>query len=209
MKLCTHLFIEHKVKLFIDENYSNDFGINILSFGNVLADMSYLSATHPHYQSKSMDFVTSMIKELCEYIPRLAYDFGAVYLIKLGIVTHYLSDFFCKAHASDSLGNPKEHILYEFALNDYVEKNYCKLLDTDFTEEFTVAKSFEEIEKHLKQWLEEYHSTSHSYEKDIFMAMRASCYVTASVMEVCFERKRRIFEFLIASYSLPKMNTAN
>jgi hypothetical protein len=203
LKISTHLFIEMKVKEFIDQNYSYNLGINVLCFGNVLADISHLTAMHPHYHTKSINYIKNKIKSLCEYIPGLSDEFGIGYMLNLGVVTHYICDFFCKAHASNNIGSPKEHLKYEYTLRDYIEDNFEKFDDFDFMHGLKPARSCDEIASQLDKWIKEYHLTEHNCEKDIIAALRASCYITASVMEICCERKRRILEMFLTAFAHP------
>ncbi len=201
MKLSTHLFIGHKVKDYLDEAYQTDTGINALCFGNVFADLSALPVLHPHYKARSLDYVYDEISRLCEYIPGSGNSFGDLYYFRLGIITHYITDFFCRAHQGVNKGNPKEHIQYEFGLRNHLEKHYKRLKFADVSG-FRTAEDCAGIIKQLDTWLDEYQSAEPGFEHDIMMACKASCFVSASIAEICVESRRSVFEMFVTACCL-------
>ena len=92
------------------------------SLGNMLPDVSWLPLTHPHFYSRSFPFIFKKLglslnkhrkHELDQFIV------SPVFSLRLGIVSHYLCDFFCAAHQGDGINGAKHHLNYEHDMRDF------------------------------------------------------------------------------------------
>lgn len=125
MKLKQHLDIGNKV---INDNIIKTFEVNKVAylFGNVAPD---LNCIYPAHRLKTTE------ERFYKRLKRV--DKASTNLIKsftLGVITHYICDYFCFAHNIESLGIP--HREYESNLYKYYEShvsemeyNYEKLLN--------------------------------------------------------------------------------
>ena len=125
MKLKQHLDIGNKV---INDNIIKTFEVNKVAylFGNVAPD---LNCIYPAHRLKTTE------ERFYKRLKRV--DKASTNLIKsftLGVITHYICDYFCYAHNIESLG--VSHKKYENNLYRYYEshlsemtENYEKLLE--------------------------------------------------------------------------------
>lgn len=168
MKIKTHLKLA-KLSL-VKCNYTASREVLSLPFfylGVILADMSWLSKTRPHYASRSLPYIEHKIKKL------KTVKFNSYHSLQLGIVVHYLCDFCCIAHQGGSVGNLKEHIRYERALNAYLKEQFPIL-----REAYTESQVIEILDQHspthflefLHEHLHDYRSGKGSLHWDIEMA---------------------------------------
>lgn len=112
-------------KISINQNlYKNILGIKdkmyieILCLSSMLPDLMPSQFIHHHFYQKSKTYIFKKIEKLINEEKTSFFN-----VITIGEIAHYLSDFSCFAHRSESIRNPREHILYERELNRYMLKN--------------------------------------------------------------------------------------
>lgn len=125
MRLKQHLEIGNKV---LEDNIINTFKVNRITylFGTIAPD---LNCVYPAHRLKTTE------SRFCRKLRTI--DKASTNIVKsftLGIITHYICDYFCYAHNIDSIGI--SHKKYENNLYNYYEShldemknNYDKLLD--------------------------------------------------------------------------------
>lgn len=128
MRLKQHLDIGNKV---LDDGIINTFEVSRTAylFGTIAPD---LNCIYPAHRLKTTE------SRFCKKIKRL--DGAHTNLIKsfiLGVITHYICDYFCYAHNIESLGVP--HKKYENNLYRYYESHLDEMKDN--------------YDKLLKHWL--------------------------------------------------------
>ena len=87
----------------------------VFLWGSVEPDLSITQFTTPHFWNKSKDKIYAKIDELFQKEELSMWD-----MYQMGRLCHYLSDFCCYAHIDDRIGNPKDHVLYELGLQNYL-----------------------------------------------------------------------------------------
>lgn len=182
----------------IHKNLYDIYGIELdekkLLWGSVSPDILPKYKLHRHYKKESLDYIVNEITKLI-FICRLS-DFNEIIdpiLLKilsyrLGIVSHYLSDFVCLPHAERWTLNTNmvKHINYESQLNDYAffhdfKKNVVKVDDIDIFKERTIKlKSI--IKQYIENVIEEY-SLNTGYENDLNYALSLSLKVAYFIID--------------------------
>lgn len=125
----------------------------------------------PHYKEKSFDFVINIIKELL-YI-EIYNKNSKIFFNKIGIVVHFLCDYFCFAHNTSELDFIIPHLKYEKALHKLFKNNQFDILNQNIPNTFEVyslSHLIEEIDDRYKS----YNSSPPSMEKDIYYAVEIS-----------------------------------
>ena len=116
MNLFNHLSIAIKLKRNIEMKFN--IKIKTISFliGNIKPDISMRYIKIPHYKKDSERFIQDEISSILEIkiheFKRCSNNFSE----RLGIVMHYLSDFFCYAHTDYFKGGIWKHYSYEMQL---------------------------------------------------------------------------------------------
>ena len=64
---------------------------------------------------------------------------GPEYSMRLGLMCHFICDYFCFAHNADFTGSLTQHITYERDLDEYLRENCKELLDLDGSREVEAA----------------------------------------------------------------------
>jgi hypothetical protein len=82
--------------------------------GCILPDM--FPALPPHDKSQSLPYVADLINRIKEEIHGVNGVRDWKSAIKLGMVSHYICDFFCLAHNSEACFNKANHFIYEYKM---------------------------------------------------------------------------------------------
>lgn len=77
----------------------------------------FIANAHRHFYVKSREYVQKKLKQLSGRNSLFT-------LLLYGKMAHYVSDFCCSVHSGGGVGNIREHILYERALNRYALEKY-------------------------------------------------------------------------------------
>lgn len=92
------------------------------------------------------------------------------YSKKLGMLCHYICDYFCFVHNKDFSGNMREHAAFESALDTYLRKNCMKLFDISGNNEISVPDSTGDLVRHLNEKKREYTASGYTFENDLCFA---------------------------------------
>ena len=212
MNLESHIFIS---KLVYEET-TKVFPIHIskkfFRAGNVFADYSLLVWTHPHYFTVSWDFVAKAIDHATwlgsaedATSPDLLLSF------QMGLICHYITDFFCRAHIGSGIGPKREHLQYEDFLDNYRNSIKGRLNETDWLGDFEGWETTQEIKDNLKANVERYRELPASPERDLTMAIENCVKVMVSVIAIRLKQAvhRDVFAsgFPQINYELPVLTS--
>lgn len=103
---------------------------------------------------------------------------------RLGVVIHYLADYFTFPHNSIFKGSMKEHITYEFALMDYFKK-YLNSGETDVClSSFSGLFTVDSICNFLKQAHTEYLQVAKKIATDTEYIVAMTVYIVRTVIDL-------------------------
>lgn len=111
----THRLIGATIGTIISREYPDRLDEKAFRYGCVIPDFYLRFISIPHYKHKSFEFITTMIqKERC--LPQTIKE-KRRFSAELGIITHYISDYFCQAHNYSEYDNVINHFIYEGELS--------------------------------------------------------------------------------------------
>lgn len=90
--------------------------------GNMLPDICWLPLTHPHFAVYSAPFIRKKLTLSLRKHRRHDLDqffVSPVFSLRLGIISHYLCDFFCVAHQGSGIDGARRHLDYEHEMRDF------------------------------------------------------------------------------------------
>lgn len=185
MNFQSHVFMS---KVIIDHvNSRLPIHINRAAFrlGNIMADYSPLMFTHIHLPCYSLEYIKNKIRLFTD-IPKdfdfiAASDFSA---FNLGLTTHYICDFFCRAHSGETFGNTREHMQYEDFLDNYRRTWEAEFEARDWAANYKPMRSADEIVEFLETEVYAYHEREWSVEEDITLAIENSIKILYSMAYV-------------------------
>ena len=136
----------------------------LYAVGNMLPDISWLPLTQPHFQSKSKPFMSKLLDKTIQKHRRHRNDalfVSPIFSLRLGILSHYLCDYFCVAHQGNGINGARHHLNYEHSMRDffYDHRNEIEALCHFVPTKITFAEKVESTDDVLyefKKWHELY-----------------------------------------------------
>lgn len=143
----THRLIAHYVYNYIQLKAGIGLDKKWFTFGNVLPDVKPYYIKRKHFYCVSFDYVISLINSLENDMDRISMK---EFSLRLGIISHYVSDFFCYPHNDRAYfkGRLKEHMQYEYKLHSsFSSIAKWHICDTSFydLDEAQIINSFRKI----------------------------------------------------------------
>jgi hypothetical protein len=96
-------------------------------YGNILPDFIRRYKSRPHEPACWESYIKNEIGSLLEHR-----NIGRDTSRRLGILSHFIADFFCYPHTGAYTGTAVAHLRYEWALHSFLRKNLDDLRRTDF-----------------------------------------------------------------------------
>lgn len=189
----THKLISNHLYNHIKDNYDIELNYEKLTWGSIAPDILPKYKLYRHYYDNSIDYIILRIAKVI-FVNRFL-DLKnenslslKMFSRDIGIISHYLSDFTCLAHA-DRWELPKsivKHVKYEKELNEYSKTHIFKDLDLNLDginiEEGDIIKQLPKIKLFIERIVYEY-LQEQSFERDLDFAL----YLNKSVFEFIIE----------------------
>ncbi len=167
MKIKTHILIARKIHEYMDFNYGNQIKRRHFIFGNIKPDLLRKFKTLNHSIHDSMDFVLDEIERHENENHSIKNP-----SVHLGMINHYLSDFFCSKHYFKDDEGLIKHIKYEGKIHKVIStmdvREGLDLVYYNFAN--NISGTFLEVLRELER---EYKKQPPSIENDIFFAICA------------------------------------
>ena len=103
-------------------------------YGNIAPDYVPTLYVRPHFTWTCNHMINKFVKELSSTPISADGCIGPEYSMRLGLLCHFVCDYFCFAHNTDFSGSVIQHITYERDLDEYLRKNCLSLLDLNGSE---------------------------------------------------------------------------
>jgi zinc dependent phospholipase C len=165
-----------------------------LLWGSVAPDVLPHYKMIRHYKKESINFVTREIMKIIFVSRYIDFDKKldpiAMKLLskKIGIISHYLSDYVCLAHANrwTFFNSMKRHIKYETRLNEIVKthtfnKNMIDTEDIDIYDSTFINLGLK-IKNYIESVVDEY-SNKTDYKNDLNFAVSINSKVTYFILD--------------------------
>ncbi|SMB86705.1 Zinc dependent phospholipase C [Desulfonispora thiosulfatigenes DSM 11270] len=180
MLIQSHLFLSGKIKEVINVNEEGNLKSASFSMGSIIPDIHPDKRNLPHNITASLPFLVKKTEE-CIKVGKGDNELSSK---NLGIITHFLADYFCLAHNDENM-NLWEHMLYE--------KKLHKALTS---EELIPSDNFKIPLRDIEEWVREKHNlylnSTHTIEKDIFFIQEVCLNVTRSLVTATIAERERI-----------------
>lgn len=154
----------------------------VFSTANCRPDYSIKYKRHPHYKDDMYGIIQQMLRELAQSNKA---KMNRVFLAdRLGVICHYLCDFFCYAHTERFQGGLKEHIRYEAELNHYIKQRRHICESVNFLSGMQLSSSIDDVLQRLDDHLQDYYSLSISCGFDMVCAIQACMEVLVQMLYI-------------------------
>lgn len=147
-----------------------------------------------HYKKESIDYIVDEIIKVI-YIGRYlefnkVLDPIAINLLskKIGIISHYLSDFVCLPHARrwTFFNSMVKHIKYETALDSFAKGHSFKRNVIDSSDVEIIDRDISKLNGQIKDYIEsvvDEYSLKESFENDLNFALELSLKITYFILD--------------------------
>lgn len=170
---------------FLDElqrNLNIKLNRNSFVFGNIEPDLPFVLPTVKHYKKDNYAFILSLIDDVFEY----QYNGKAFSLArlseKLGIINHYLCDYFCRPHFDREYysAHLMEHINYEKKLHRYLIKEFS--FKRNLPSVSPMILSLEGISDFIEEQLFHYANQEMGFQADIEFALNSVSAINSTIL---------------------------
>ncbi|MTI67179.1 MAG: zinc dependent phospholipase C family protein [Firmicutes bacterium] len=187
----THYIIADNVYDNIKKVTGYNLNKRLFKWGNIKPDVDFKLLSKSHYKDESFDFVIENIFKLL----KSDFDFNNKYnenklSVDLGIISHFLTDFFCIPHSQGWHFNTdmKKHLKYEINLHKKAKKyNYSARI---------IAPNLGVITKsNIKKLIEELHfdyRKIEDYKNDLKSSIDVASIISIMSLNYIMEEKREI-----------------
>ena len=151
-------------------------------YGNIAPDYTPAMWVYPHFNKVCSKMIAEITTELPQMPIRNSGRVGAYYSKQLGLLCHFLCDYFCFAHNDDFPGNIRQHISYENELDSYLRCNCLKILDIDGTNEILRMSDEKKLISSIDSTREKYLKAGFSQHNDLSFAFEACMSAIMSIL---------------------------
>lgn len=169
MKKTSHLLMGRLLLEYIEQHFGVALSERRFLFGNVLPDYLPSFLSRPHFLKYSTEHVKKLTQKLLLRLP-LAYETQkrrAKYALRLGMLCHFYTDFFCHAHSPRFRFGPRVHTIYEIGLARYFRENYDSIKELSILANPGEGLSVEEIFARFEALQQKYLAVEQSFFNDI------------------------------------------
>ena len=191
MNIFVHLLIANSVRTSVYKKTGAKLSFAGFLFGNILPDISPKYDENPHYYKDSLSFVIESAAKLNNSAVEGGIN-SFSYSQKVGVITHYLSDFFCYAHSEHYNENIYQHHVYEFLMFFLFRRGLLLYHQTSNPE----LINFSELENFINSNSKDYSSKLNLKVNDVFFALNVSvAFILCLLKENVFNHEKNFFAY--------------
>lgn len=188
MNAFTHVYLSMVFKKAIEKKLPVK--LNTLSFiiGNLKPDFSLLLLKVPHYRIPDSGLVKREMDKLIGHNRKKYTTCTNDFSERLGVVTHYLSDFFCYAHSAAFKGGVVRHFIYEKKLSMYRKSMKGKIMELTSNMSYQLCSpDYQSLCGMLDRMHAKYRSKKPSCARDLVYILKAGIPLAASLVSACLQ----------------------
>jgi len=189
MLYSTHLFFS---KIFYENMlYANCVKIKKINFkfGNIKPDLMLNFKDIPHNYCSSSRYIISEIESLIEGTLRIEDLQSKDFAVRLGIIDHYISDFFCMPHNRNLVKKSLiSHLVYEKRIDSICKKiNICMLKKFLYDKELEIGPE-NSVSEFFHLRYNNYRNEAFSVTNDILYAIQTCTIVNNYIIKSCIKK---------------------
>jgi len=175
--------------------------------GNMLPDYLPELILNPHFTQKCQREIHIFTEALAGQPVTRGEQLPPEYTLRLGILCHYLTDYFTFAHTPEFSLGLKEHGTYELRLNDYFRTHYTQEESTLQSFHFGSCKNARDVVREIYRLKRDYCAEGCTLSRDVKHAFSACLGSMRELVAISEEReeharaKRRISFFTAERYA--------
>jgi hypothetical protein len=186
----THLDFASVIRSAVSEQIDVELNRRGFIYGNIKPDIIPSYFLIPHFKKpKTMEFLKAEIAELTKYKLQKHQKCSREFSERLGIVTHYLSDFFCYVHSQHSNCGVLSHYIYEVKLWLFCRKHCTSIKTLDYSRYIEITPNTDSIYTLIENLQKKYLSKSPSYALDVVYSLRMCISLCVLTIKACLNEE--------------------
>ncbi len=189
----THKLIARYIYEALQRELNIDLNYNSFRHGSVAPDIYPFMLFMDHTPRGTMNLVERYMDQLSGSIWLENDKMIDKFSFKLGVVIHFVADYFCEAHNAKRYKNLFLHFAYERRLRDRFKRHMEKFIPLSVI----LNAGGWEIEGSLRDYItrrhNEYNSIKHSLYKDINYSLTVSMLVALNIAQRCLVNSDRTY----------------
>ena len=184
MIIQTHRLIGENIFKSVNLNMGFKLDRKNILIGSVLPDIVPKYMRQKHFFSVSYDFILNKIQELYRDSHKISIK---EFSLRLGIITHYISDFFCTPHNDRAYykNHFMEHMQFESRLHLLFSKEKsAKKIEIPSVDKF----NYESVKSLIDKLHEDYEKRGVSYENDFVSTIEAVNMLSCMLIVHCMAK---------------------
>ena len=187
MLIQTHRLISKVICSAVQKELQVKLDVKGFKHGSIKPDINRTLRSIPHYKKETQQFVYHKIHDMqSRLIPKAKKELRH-FSIELGVIIHYIADYFCMAHNHSKFDNMLPHFFYEYALDRKIRKidlnQICMAAIDNIAQ--TMKKPDFSIEAYIEKEHAKYLEHAHKIAFDITACMKACTAVTCMILSKC------------------------
>lgn len=182
MLIPTHKIISEHIDHHIQKSLKVKLNKHMLAYGNMKPDIAPRLKRKKHYKDPTFDFVLDEIISLID--DGLSENLISInkFSTRLGVITHFLCDFFCLPHHDRDYFSDKlmEHMIYEKRLHDHF-KSFSGIDKIKAPYIRNISK--EDIKNFIEELHQEYQVAPRGFQTDMNHSVNVSSAVGILIVE--------------------------
>lgn len=181
MNSYSHIRIGRLVLNRLQHKYGISIPVVAFLWANCKPDYSIKYKKIPHYKKAMEKEFKRLIKEVSLY----KWDNKNIFLIadRLGVICHFICDFFCYAHSPSFSGGLKDHISYEAKVNRFIKENSALLENWASFENCFENKTVKDLLYWFDRRYEHYNLTPNNVACDVEFSISVSLELTSCLLD--------------------------
>lgn len=196
VNIVMHLGLSQSIRNAVENELNIKMDAFSFMYGNIKPDLKSSSVRIPHFKHTAMELVQAEIEKLTTLRLNKSRRCSKQLSERIGVITHYLSDFFCYAHTEYFKSKHRSHLLYEFQLLYHFQKNQKVLKRQSFIKLTEIQTSSNNIITYIEEaydrYLKEIKENLLPFELDTANALKISILVCVSILAMCLNDELKI-----------------
>jgi hypothetical protein len=187
MNIIAHLFLGSAVRHYTYKQIGIKLSWSGFLLGNILPDISSSYSHYPHFLKDSAEYIVESAKDICYNTDDnlSLFEFSK----QVGVINHYMTDYFCYAHCEDYQEDIYHHHLYEFLMLFALSKGLRSFKKSEQGRQITPYELFGFIGTRAA----EYHQGGFCKSKDVDYALGTCSAATLGMMQTSFYLQSRAY----------------
>jgi len=168
-------------------------------YGNVRPDIFPGFLATPHTKEYFYEYVKSELEEIEKINLIQSVDDDKTYSLRLGIICHYITDFFCYPHNTDFHKGTLAHCVYEKKLYWYMKQRVNLFENIENLEKAGVLVGAQKMQDEIERSHKEYMDTRTYCGYDLLYAFDSCMVITSSLLSQIEENTAHALEEIYAA----------